>query len=81
MLMQAETSPLLALLVSAKLHLAEAYGRECCKQGMKAYFLKASELNDKFTIARKYSREAHAVQSLVKPTCLIIDEVGRYRFN
>jgi DNA replication protein DnaC len=64
-----------------KTHLAEAYGRECCKQGMKTYFLKASELNDKFTIARKYGREAHTIQFLVKPTCLIIDEVGRCRFN
>lgn len=64
-----------------KTHLAEVYGRECCKQRMKTYFLKASELNDKFTIARKYGREAHAVQSLVKPTCLIIDEVERCRFN
>ena len=48
-----------------KAHLAEAYGRECCKQGMKTYFLKASELNDKFTSARKYGREAHTIQFLV----------------
>lgn len=64
-----------------KTHLAEAYGRECCRRGMKTYFLKASELNDKFTLARKYGREAHTIQSLVKPTCLIIDEVGRCRFS
>lgn len=63
-----------------KTHLAEAYGRKCCEQGMKVYFLKASELNDKFTAARKFGREAHTIQSLVKPTCLIIDEVGRCRF-
>ena len=64
-----------------KTHLAEPYGRECYKQEMKTYFLKASELNDKFTIARKYGREAHTIQSLVKPTCLIIDEVGRCHFS
>lgn len=63
-----------------KTHLAEAYGRECCMQGMKTYFLKASELNDKFTAARKYGHEAHTIQSLVKPTCLIIDEIGRCQF-
>lgn len=63
-----------------KTHLAQAYGRECCKRGMKTYFLKASELNDKFTAARKYGREAHTIQFLVKPTCLIIDEIGRCRF-
>lgn len=64
-----------------KTHLAQAYGLECCKHGMKTYFLKASELNDKFTNARKYGHEAHTIQSLVKPTCLIIDEIGRCRFS
>ncbi|MGN1253813.1 MAG: ATP-binding protein [Prevotella sp.] len=63
-----------------KTHLAEAYGRACCMQRMKTYFLKASELNDKFTAARKYGHEAHVIQSLVKPTCLIIDEIGRCSF-
>ena len=30
-----------------KTHLAMAFGRKCCEQGMKTYFLKASELNQK----------------------------------
>ena len=64
-----------------KTHLAEAYGRECCRRGMKTYFLKASELNDRFTIARNFGREARTIQSLVKPTCLIIDEIGRCKFS
>lgn len=64
-----------------KTHLAEAYGRECCLHGMKTYFLKASELNDKLTTARKFGRESSAVASLVKPTCLIIDEIGRCVFD
>lgn len=64
-----------------KTHLAEAYGRECCLHGMKTYFLKASELNDKFTTARRFSRESGAIASLVKPTCLIIDEIGRCAFD
>ena len=50
-------------------------------RGMKAYFLKATELNQRFTEAVKYGREGSAVNGLVKPTCLIIDEIGRCVFN
>ncbi len=64
-----------------KTHLAEAYGYKCCQAGMKAYFLKASELNDKFTAARKDGRESRVITSLVKPACLIIDEIGRCHFD
>ena len=64
-----------------KTHLAEAYGRACCIDGMKAYFLKASELKEKFIAARRYGRESSVINSLVKPTCLIIDEVGRCVFD
>ena len=59
-----------------KTHLAEAYGRACCFERMKVYFLKASELKDKFLAARKDGREANLINSLVKPSCLIIDEIG-----
>lgn len=48
---------------------------------MKAYFLKATELNQKFTDARKYGRESSTINGLVKPSCLIIDEVGRCVFD
>ena len=58
-----------------------AYGRECCLRGMKTYFLKATELNQKLVDAVKYGREGSTVNSLVKPTCLIIDEIGRCVFN
>ena len=61
-----------------KTHLAMAYGRECCKRGMKTYFLKATELNQRMSDARRFGREGNMILSLVKPTCLIIDEVGRY---
>lgn len=64
-----------------KTHLAMAYGRECCRNGMKAYFLKATELNQKLTDARKYGRESSTINGLVKPSCLIIDEVGRCVFD
>lgn len=64
-----------------KTHLAEAYGRACCNKGFKTYFLKASELNEKFTNARKADRTARAIASLVKPSCLIIDEIGKTTFD
>lgn len=64
-----------------KTHLAMAYGRECCLRGMKVYFLKATELNQKFTDARKYGRESSVINGLVKPSCLIVDEVGRSVFD
>ena len=64
-----------------KTHLAEAYGRACCFERMKVYFLKASELKDKFLSARRVGREANLISYLVKPSCLIIDEVGRCVFD
>ena len=64
-----------------KTHLAQAYGRACCAEGLKAYFLKASELKEKFINARKYGREANVINGMVKPSCLIIDEVGRCIFD
>ena len=48
---------------------------------MKAYFLKASELNERFTNARKYDRTGSMIDFLVKPSCLIIDEIGRCTFD
>ena len=48
---------------------------------MKTYFVKMTELNDMFTEARKYGRENRVIGSLVKPSCLIIDEVGYCNFD
>ena len=48
-----------------KTHLAEAYGRACCEISLKAYFLKASELKEKFVIARKYGRESNVINGFV----------------
>lgn len=64
-----------------KTHLAMAYGRECCNRGMKTYFLKATELNQRLIDAIKYGREGSTINGLVKPSCLIIDEIGRCVFN
>ena len=58
-----------------------AYGRACCQKGLKAYFLKASELNQRFTDARRLDRVGAVVNFLVKPSCLIIDEIGRCIFD
>ena len=43
---------------TGKTHLAQAYGYECCQNGFKTYFIKMSELRDKFTIARRNGKEA-----------------------
>lgn len=64
-----------------KTHLAMAYGRACCEKGLKCYFLKATEQNQRLVEARKYGREASTINGLVKPSCLIIDEVGRCVFD
>lgn len=64
-----------------KTHLAMAYGRSCCENGFKCYFLKATELNQRLVEARKFGREASTINGLVKPSCLIIDEVGRCVFD
>ncbi|MCD8125308.1 MAG: ATP-binding protein, partial [Lachnospiraceae bacterium] len=64
-----------------KTHLAMAYGYACCEKGKKTYFLKASELNQRLTDARKFGRESSTLNGLVKPSCLIIDEVGRCTFD
>ena len=63
------------------LDLAMAYGRACCERGLKAYFLKATELNQRLTEARRHGRENSCINGLVKPSCLIIDEIGRCVFD
>ena len=66
---------------TGKTHLAQAYGYECCQNGLKTYFIKMSELRDKFTNARRSGKEASCLNGLVRPACLIIDEVGRCEFD
>lgn len=48
-----------------KTHLAMAFGREFCLKGYKTYFLRASELNQKLTDARKHGREGAVINGLV----------------
>ena len=66
---------------TGKTHLAQAYGYECCQHGMKTYFIKMSELRDRFTNARRNGKEASCLNGLVRPACLIIDEVGHCEFD
>ena len=60
-----------------KTHLAQAYGRECCMRGLKTYYIKATELRDRFQKAVQRGNTSRVVSSLVKPSRLIVDEVGR----
>jgi DNA replication protein DnaC len=64
-----------------KTHLAQAYGRECCKRGLKTYYVKANELRDRFQRAAERGSAQRTVATLVKPSCLIVDEVGRCVFD
>lgn len=64
-----------------KTHLAMAFGRACCELGIKTYFLKATELNQKITMAIKNNTIGRTTNGLVKPGCLIIDEIGRCTFD
>lgn len=64
-----------------KTHITMAFGYECCNQGLKTYFTTFSELNDKFTEARRLGITDKVLASLVKPSCLIIDEVGYCTFD
>jgi len=66
---------------TGKTHLAQAYGYECCQNMMKTYFIKMTELRDKFTSARRNGKEASCLNGLVRPACLIIDEVGHCEFD
>ena len=64
-----------------KTHLAQAYGRECCMKGLKTYCLKASELRDRLSRAAGRGSVQREVAALVKPSCLIVDEIGRCTFD
>ena len=66
---------------TGKTHLAQAFGYECCQRGLKTYFIKMSELRDRFTTARRTGRESSVINGLVRPSCLIIDEVGHCEFD
>lgn len=61
-----------------KTHLAQAYGNRCCTLGFKTYYLKATELKAKLEKAIAENRAESVVNFMVKPSCLIIGEIGRH---
>ena len=61
--------------------MAQGYGRACCLNGYKTYYLKATELRDKLKKAADSGSTSRTVATLVKPSCLIVDEVGRCTFD
>ena len=66
---------------TGKTHLAQAFGYSCCMHGMKTYFIKASELCDRFKTARRTGKTDSCLTSLVRPSCLIVDEIGHCAFD
>ena len=66
---------------TGKTHLAQAFGHACCQHGLKTYFIKASELRDRFTAARRSGKTDSCLNGLVRSSCLIIDEIGRCTFD
>ena len=66
---------------TGKTHLAQAFGYACCQHGLKTYFIKASELRDRFTAARRSGKTDSCLNGLVRPSCLIIDEMGHCAFD
>lgn len=64
-----------------KTHLAQAYGRACCERGLQAYYVKARELSDKLAKAVRPGTTTNAMNQLIRPACLIIDEIGRCKFD
>lgn len=66
---------------TGKTHLAQTFGYACCQHRMKTYFIKASELCDRFTAARRMGKTGACLNGLVRPSCLIIDEIGHCAFD
>ncbi len=55
--------------------------RLCCLNGYKTYYLKATELRDKLKHAVDSSYTSRQMGTLVKSSCLIVDEGGRCAFD
>lgn len=66
---------------TGKTHLAQAFGYECCQHGFKTYFIKMTELRDRMITARSTGKTGRLINSLVRASCLIIDEVGHCQFD
>ena len=73
--------PLWKVFHNGKTHLAQAYGRECCVRGLKTYYMKASEPGDRLSRAAERGNASRVAATLARPSCLVIDEVGRCTFD
>lgn len=60
-----------------KTHLAQAHGHECRARGYKTHCLKAGEPRDELAKAAERGGTARAPGTLVRPSCPMVDEVGR----
>ena len=59
-----------------KTHLAIALALRLCDQGRRAYFISATDLVTKLSLALSENRLRTAIQNYVRPSLLVIDEVG-----
>lgn len=66
---------------TGKTHLAMAIGNKCCRNCQKAYFIKMSELKDRFHTALVNDTQGKLINGLSKYSCLIVDEVGYCKFS
>lgn len=66
---------------TGKTHLAMAIGNECCEHHLKTYFVKMSELKDRFREALTKECTGKMLNGLAKYSYLIIDEIGYCKFN
>ena len=66
---------------TGKTHLAQAFGYACCLHGMKTYLIKASEPRDRISTARRSGKTDSCLSALVRPSCLIVDEIGHCAFD
>ena len=73
--------PLWKTFHNGKTHLAQAYGHECCLRGPETHCLKATEPGDRLPGAAERGNASKVIGTLARPSCLIIDEVGRCVFD
>ena len=59
-----------------KSHIAISLAEECLDHGMRAYYITMSDLALKLTDAKKENRLKRVMSSLMRPDCLVLDEVG-----
>lgn len=66
---------------TSKTHLPRLLGAPAVSMDLKPTSFKMTELRDRMISARRAGRESSLLSSLVRPSCLIIDEVGHCEFD